>query len=101
MPIEKQILSRTSGVYSATSQLCTSNTIVKHDDCQTSPFNFNVPVFLTQGATYNYYVQGTDGISTNLNSTKRLIFGFSANTESLTGTTKMKHNIYKIDYSVY
>lgn len=101
MSITKQIISRTSGVYSATSQLCTSNTIVKHDDCQTSPFNFDVPVFITQGATYNYYVQGTEGISTNLNNIKTLVFGFSANTNVLSGTTKMKHSIYRIEYSVY
>lgn len=101
MSIETQILSKTSGNFSAMSQVCTSNTIVRHDDAQTSPFSFDVPVFTIQGATYQYYVQNTNGISTNLNNIKSLIYGFSANTYSLSGTTKMKHDIYKIDYSVY
>jgi hypothetical protein len=101
MAIERQILSRTAGNFSAMSQVCTSNTIVKHDDTNTTPFSFDVPVFVTQGATFQYYVQNTNGISTNLNNIKSLIFGFSANTNSLTGTTKMKHDIYRIEYGIY
>jgi len=101
MAINKYITSRTSGNLTGMSQVLLSNTIVKHNEVSTSPFNFEVPVYTLQGATFQYYDQTTEGISANLNNIKTLIFLFSANTESLTGTTKMRHDIYRIDYNTY
>lgn len=83
------------------SQICLSNTIVEATEVVTSPFNFEVPVYTLQGATFQYYEQTTEGISANLNNIKTLVFLFSGNTESLTGTTKLKHDIYRIDYNTY
>src|SRR6185369_14333845 len=101
MPINKYITSRTSGSGNSMSQVFLSNTIVKHNEAVTSPFNFDVPVYSLQGATFNYYQQTTDGISASLNNIKTVTFLISANTNSLTGTTKMKHDIYKIEYEIY
>jgi len=101
MAIEKYITSRTSGSGTSMSQVFLSNTIVKHNEVVSSPFNFDVPVYSLNGATFNYYQQTTDGISASLNNIKTVTFSISANTNSLTGTTKMKHDIYKIDYEIY
>lgn len=101
MGIEKNIVSRTSGSGDSASQVCISNTIVHHKEVVTSPFQFDVPTYTLNGATFNYYMQTTDGISANLNNIKTLTFVFSANTNSLTGTTKFRHDIYKIDYNLF
>ena len=101
MTIEKQIISRTSGSGDSFSQVFLSNNFVNHKETTTSPFEFNVPVYTLQGATFRYYEQTTDGISVSLNNSKSLTFLISANTSSLSGTTKMKHDIYRIDYDTY
>nr|QBM02836.1 hypothetical protein [uncultured archaeon] len=106
MSIEKFTTSKTSGSGDSISQVFVSNTIASSKQVvATSPFNFDVPVYTfstgNNGATFNFYTQNTDGISASLNSIKNFTFNFSANTNSLSGTTRMKHDIYRIDYDTF
>lgn len=102
MALEKQILLKVSGSGSSLSQVFVSNTISSPKPVVvTSPLNFEVPVYTLNGATKNFYIQTTDGISASLNNIKTFIFNISANTNSLSGTTKMKHDIYRLDYDVF
>ncbi len=101
MAIEKQIISRTSGSGDSMSQVFLSNNFADSKEAVTTPIGFNVPIYTLQGATFNYYEQTTDGISASLNNSKSITFLISANTSSLSGVTKMKHDIYKIDYDVF
>jgi len=101
MAIERKITSLTSGSGNSESRVFVSNTLVDRHEIITSPFSFAFPVFTINGATYKYYTQTTAGISASLNNIKTLKYIFSANTASLTGTTKMKHDIYRINYDIY
>lgn len=101
--IQKTITSSTAGSGNSSSQVFISNTISTLADTVTSPFYFEVPVYTlgTNSGTFDYYMQTTDGISASLNNIKSFSFLISANTSSLSGTTKMKHDIYRIDYEVF
>lgn len=99
--IENRVISTTSGSGDSASQVFLSNTLSTLSEGITVPNEFNVPVYSLNGATFNYYTQTTDGISSSLNGRKSFTFTFSSNTSSLSGTTKMKHDIYKIDYNVF
>ena len=101
MAIERKITSLTSGSGDSESRVFVTNTLVDRHEIITSPFSFAFPVFTINGATYKYYTQTTAGISASLNNIKTVKYVFSANTTSLTGTTKMKHDIYRINYDVY
>ena len=101
MAIERKITSLTSGSGNSESRVFVSNTLVNRNEIVTSPFSFAFPVFTLQGATYKYYTQTTAGISASLNNVKTLKYIFSSNTNSLSGTTKMKHDIYRINYDIY
>lgn len=101
MAIERKITSLTSGSGNSESRVFVSNTLVDRNEIITSPFSFAFPVFTINGATYKYYTQTTAGISASLNNIKTVKYVFSANTASLTGTTKMKHDIYRINYDIY
>ncbi len=105
MALEKSIISRTSGSGDSMSQVFLSNTISSLSGAVTSPLSFEVPVYTlgvgNNGATFNYYMQTTDGISASLNNIKSFMFFISANTESLSGTTKMQHDIYRLDYNTF
>ena len=75
MSINTQIItSRTSGSVNSASQVFLSNNLTNIRDTVTSPFSFNVPVYTLNGATFNYYMQTTDGISASLNNIKSFIW---------------------------
>jgi hypothetical protein len=99
--IEPEIIAQTTGNNDDPVQVFTNNCIVSPKYPQTVPFNFEVPMYTIQGATFDYYNQNTDSISTNLNNLKTFIFDFSANTFSLSGTTEFEHDIYRLDYGSY
>lgn len=102
MSLNTQIItSRTSGSGNSASQVFLSNNLANIKDTITSPFYFDAPVYTLNGATFNYYMQTTDGISASLNNIKSFTFLISANTNSLSGTTKMRHDIYRIDYNTF
>jgi len=101
MSISKVEKSITSGDENSVSQTFFRNKCVNINAEPTSVFNFEVPQFLIGGATYNYYSQATDFISTNLNNIKTLTYYYTANTCSLSGTTKAYYDIYKLDYNTY
>lgn len=101
MAIERKITSLTSGSGDSESRVFISNTLVDRHEIISSPFSFAFPVFTIDGATYNFYKQTTAGISASLNNIKTVKYTFSANTNSLTGTTQMKHDIYRINYDIY
>ena len=64
-------------------------------------FNFEMPLFNLEGATTNYYEQSTEAISTNVNNEKTLTLNFTANTETLSGTTQLSYDIYRLDIETY
>ena len=99
--LETPIISKTSGSGDSLSQTFYSNYVQEIDDTVTTPLYFNVPVYNLIGATENFYRQDTAGISANLNNIKSFQFIITANTNSLSGTTKMRHDIYRIDYNTY
>jgi|ERR1035437_957809 hypothetical protein len=102
MSIINPIVSRVSGSDTSTSQVFACNTINSPTDIvQTTPQIFNVPNYSLVGATYAYYIQNADGISVNLNNIKTVEFNFSSNTSSLSSTTLMQHDIYRIPYDLY
>lgn len=64
------------------------------------PFVFEKPMYTTLGGTKQYYDQNPLAIFTNL--VKPFIrFTFSANTSSFESTTFIKHDIYRIDWSLF
>lgn len=101
MAIEKLITSKSSGTENSESRVFISNTIVEKNEPVTSPFSFAFPVFNIRGATYLFYKQTTAGISASLNNIKVVHYDFTQNLNSLTGTTKMKHDVYRINYDTY
>ena len=102
MSIDRTIIQQTSGTNSGTSQVFLANTFADVNSItQSVPTELDVPVYTINGATFNFYQQTTDGISASLNNIKSMDFIFSSNTQALSGTTKMKHDIYKIDYDVF
>lgn len=102
MSIDRTIIQQTSGTNSGTSQVFLANTFADVNNItQSVPTELDVPVYTINGATFNFYQQTTDGISASLNNIKSMDFIFSSNTQALSGTTLMKHDIYKIDYDVF
>lgn len=101
MSITKEITRMTAGESDDAVQVFISNDIKETFVKSTSPFAFNVPLFSLQGATFNFYKQDTEGISINLNKDKNIILNFTANTESFSAVTTLRHNIYRLDYDVY
>lgn len=101
MGIERNIVSRTSGSGDSLSQTFYSNALALSQDGQTSPFEFDVPTYILNGATFDFYNQTTEGISASLNNIKTLLFLFSGNTQALSGATKMRHDVYRIDYNTF
>ena len=60
MPITKTITKRQTGDNDSAVQVFIENTFVDIPKTKTLPFNFEVPVYTLQGATYNYYNQNID-----------------------------------------
>lgn len=101
MPINRNIITSRAGDNDDAAQVFLANASVPLPILETSPFNFEVPVYSTNGASFSYYTQDINAISTNLNNTKALIFNFSANTDSLTGVTEMIHDVYRLKYELF
>jgi hypothetical protein len=101
MGITNEIITRTTGDNDDAAQVFVENFIVEAPDNQTSPFNFEVPVYRIQGATYDFYAQNTDGISASLNNAKSVTLIFTANTDSLTGLTQMIHSVYRLENEIF
>ncbi len=91
-------ISQTVGTNDSISQAFTNEIDVSITPNQSSPFLFLVPVFDINGATYKFYEQTVDGISTNLNNQKLITINFTGNTGSLSGNSNVVHNIYRIPY---
>lgn len=101
MAIIKTTTSRTSGSNTGVFQVFLANEIAENNPNLTTPFIFDAPKYNLRGATKDFYSQTTDSISTSLNNIKKIFFDFTANTESLSGTTKLLHDIYKIPFSAF
>lgn len=97
MSITKQIIARTVGENDDIAQVFTQNTLVEPTFPPTNPFNFEAPVYNLSGATFNFYTQNVDGISTNINKTKTVSFFISENFTSITGDTVFHHDLYRLD----
>jgi hypothetical protein len=98
MSITKNIISRTIGAEEDICQIFIQNQIVDPIFPAKQAFAFEVPLYKTDGATFSFYSQSVDGISTNLNNSKNVTFTFTANTSSLSGSSVITHDIFKIRY---
>lgn len=101
MPIYRYITSQTAGGNDDPSQVFYQNQYVNYyyNDI-TSILQFNVPQYVTYGGTRDYYGQDPYAIFTSF---KRPYFRylFNGNTESLSGNTKIFHEIYRLSNSDY
>lgn len=101
MSIIKQDIALSTGDDSTVAQYFFRNTFVDRCDCNSSLFEFNVPLFGLTGATFDYYAQNTRGISTNLNNIKSIKYEFSANSYSISGTTQLVYDVYRLEYDKF
>lgn len=101
MAITNTVETRTTGDNDDAVQVFVENTIMDSPVSVTSPFNFEVPVYNLAGASFDYYSQDVNAISTNLNNEKSLVFSFTSNTQSLSGFTQMVHDVFRIDFNTF
>ena len=101
MSIIKTEIAQTTGTENNIAQVFYRNHFPKQDSLPISPFTFNVPLFGITGATLSFYTQTTDPVSTNLNNSKTIKYDFTANTESLSGTTQLKYDLYRVKIEDY
>ena len=101
MIIQDQIINKTSGDNSSSSQYMFQNTIIKPDYTGANLFQYKIPTFNPSGASFNYYSQTVDTISTNISNEKILRFNWLDGTESLSGTNVWRQELYKIPYDTF
>ncbi len=99
--IPKIIKTQSTGNADSVTQAFSQNRFVKITPQKSSIFTFLNPVYLIEGATYNYYEQNNDATSFNLNNNKQYALNFTANTASLSGITLLNHELYRIRYNDY
>lgn len=103
MPITKDIITRSTGDNDSAVQVFIENAFVDLPIRKTSPFNWEAPVYTIAGAAIptEFYVQTTNSISASLNNEKTIVFNFSANTASMSATTQMVHDVYRLEYDIF
>jgi len=101
MIIQDIVLSRSSGTQYSQSQYLFQSIIIKPTYGGTNEYEYNIPTFNPSGASFDYYSQNVDTISTNLNNQKIIRFNWLKGTESLTGNSFWRQEIYTIPYDSY
>lgn len=99
--ILKIVKSQSTGSETTAIQAFSQNYWVNINSVQRPLVSWDVPVYIMEGATRNYYSVDYNGLSTDINNGKSIVFVFTANTESITGITTLNHKMYKIDYVDY
>lgn len=108
MGIVKEIIARTVGENDDVAQVFTQNAIVDVPIEKTKVFAFEVPLYTIQGATFDFYNQTTEGISTDLNNIKKITYTFLSGSTSLinniissSASTIMVHDMYRLNYDIF
>lgn len=101
MIIQDYIVSRVSGDQNSSSQYLYQNTIIEPTFNGTQFFEYNIPTFNPSGASFDYYGQNVDTISTNFNNEKIIVFNWTGGEDALSGTNIWRQEIYQIPYSGY
>lgn len=96
--IRKIIKSQSTGTADSVAQAFSQNYYTKISPKLSDIFEFEYPAYNLEGATYQYYAQNLNSLSTNLNNGKTYSLNFTANTESISGLTILQHELYRIDY---
>lgn len=99
--IIKTIKSQSTGNEDSVIQAFSQNHWVKINPVSRKIFSWETPVYTIEGATRNYYDVDYNGLSTDINNGKNIIFIFSANTFSISGITTFNHKMYRIDYESF
>lgn len=104
MPINRYIRTQTAGGNNDPSQVFYQNRFIDYYENESSSiFAFDVPQYTTIGGTKDYYIQDPYAIFTSF-VRPYFRFIFNGNTSSLSGNTKIFHEVYKLsnnDYSKF
>jgi hypothetical protein len=96
MSLNNIIYSQSVGNNNTISQALSQEIPIQINSLQTDIMLFLVPTYNIQGATYEFYNQDVNGISTNLNNQKTFNIIFTSNTQSLSGNLQVYHEIYRL-----
>ena len=101
MIVQDQVIQRVSGDQNSSSQYLFQNIIIEPSFGGTQMFEYDIPTFNPSGASFDYYSQNIDTISTNFNNQKVIRFNWLGGTDALSGTNIWRQEIYQLPYSGY
>lgn len=96
--IPQVIKTQSTGDNDSVAQAFSQNYFVKELTRDIVPTIFDVPAFRMEGGTIDYYSNTPDSLSYNLNNGKEYIIIFTANTQALSGITRLNHELYQITF---
>ncbi len=102
--IPKIIKSKSTGNNDSMAQALSENIFPKIRGGTTSVFSYDYPVYTTEGATYNYYLQNIGAIMQKADDDYKYSIAFdssSPNISSISGLTQVKHELYRIEWDSY
>ncbi len=102
MSLQYNIVSQSTGDENTSSQVLSQNTI-GYDKTTTigSYFSYDYPVYRINGATLDYYGKDYNSISYDISNGKLYSLFFTGNTHSISGTTLLSFDLYRLTYEDY
>lgn len=101
MIVNDIITQKTVGDSETASQYLYENAIIPRIYPNSNINSYHIPTFNPSGASFDYYGQNIDAISTNLNNEKVVRFNWLNGTESLSGTNLWRQDIYEVPFGDY
>ena len=99
--IPKIVKSQSTGTVDSVAQAFSQNRFINIEPNNTTHFEYKYPIYTIEGATYNYYAQNAATLTQSINLSHTYTMVFSENSESLSGFTEVKHELYRIKFEDY
>lgn len=102
MSLEYNITSKTTGNDNTSSQVLTQNTLgYFNSSVLCDYFSYDYPTYRIEGASFRYYEEDYNSISYDITNGKIYTLIFTANSQSISGTTILTFDLYQLSYEDY